>query len=263
MTERMEHALALARQGFRIFPLRPGTKEPYKQEGWKAIMTTNENAIRMWFATRDDMNYAVVCDTWHVILDPDEGVRKDGTKKNGIQNFKDAEQADTDAFVEESIFDNTFRVRTPKGGVHLYFVSEGAYANAAGENSVIPDVDVRGPDGYVVGPGCWTFEDLPRQAEGDYVVECDVEPADLPPWLKVRLERGGRVGERAKNANTATGKVDAPYSIERAKQKLRERRVAEEGQAGDLHTYVTACCVKDEGISQEKCLDLMFNEILF
>lgn len=263
MSKRLEQALALALQGFRIFPIMPGAKRPYSHEGWKAIMTTNEEQIRRWFDERPDMNYAVVCDPWHVILDPDEGFDKKGRKKEGIKHFLAAEQeASPETFFDASIYDNTFRVRTPKGGVHLYFNSEGAYANSVG--TVIPDVDVRGPDGYVVGPGSYTFEDPEHNtAEGEYCVEVSADPADLPTWLKAKLEQQGRVGTRAANAGTAAMPVDTPAAVEAAKRVLRARRVAEEGQGGDQHTYVTAALCKDYGVSEERCFDLMYVEKLF
>ena len=49
MSTRQDCALALASLGFRIFPLRSGTKEPYRNEGWKAIMSSNHARIKQWF----------------------------------------------------------------------------------------------------------------------------------------------------------------------------------------------------------------------
>lgn len=261
MSTRPDCALALARLGFRIFPLLPGSKEPYRNEGWKAIMTTDESRITQWFAERADMNYAVVCDDHHVILDPDEGFSKKGRKKEGIKSFRRAEE-EALGFVEDSVFDNTLRVRTPKGGVHLYFNAEHGYKNSVG--SVIPDVDVRGPDGYVVGPGCWTADDPEHNTvEGYYTIESDCDITDLPDWLKSRLEREGVVGQRAANAGSAAHQVDTPAAIETACRVLRERKPALEGEGGDHHTLMTAMALKDYGVGEDTCLELMFNKILF
>jgi hypothetical protein len=261
MSNRQECALALARLGFRIFPLRPGTKEPYRTEGWKAIMTTDEPRIKEWFAARSDMNYAVVCDPYHVILDPDEGLTKQGRKKEGTAHFRRAEE-EALGFVEQSIFDGTLRVRTPKGGVHLYFNASHGYANSV--STVIQDVDVRGPDGYVVGPGCATFDDPEHNTvEGEYVIETDCAIADLPDWLKQRLEIGGIVGNRAQNAGSAAHAVDTPHAIETACRVLRDRKPALEGEGGDHHTLMTAMALKDYGVSEDKAFELMFAKILF
>lgn len=261
MNSRIEFALTLSRLGFRIFPLQVGSKAPYREEGWKAIMTTDEARIRAWFNERPDMNYAVVCDEHHVIADLDEGFSKKGLKKNGIENFRKKEDAAL-GLVEDSIFDGTFRVRTPKGGVHLYFSCARAYGNTA--SSIIDDMDIRGPDGYVVGPGCYTFDDPDHNTvEGEYVVDNAVEIAYLPGWFEKMLDNGPMIGERATNAHTAAMPLDTPAAIEAAKRVLRERKVATEGDSGDQHTYVTAALVKDYAISEDKCLELMFSEVIF
>ena len=264
MSTRQDCALALASLGFRIFPLRSGTKEPYRNEGWKAIMSSNHARIKQWFVERPDMNYAVVCDEHHVILDPDEGMTKAGRKKEGISNFMHAEELAL-GFVDagDSIFYHTLRVRTPKGGVHLYFIAKRGYSNSA--STVIADVDVRGPDGYVVGPMCWTA-DAPEDntVEGTYEIESEeFELAEVPEWLEKLLDQGGLVGQRAKNAGTLAGPVDLPASIEKACRVLSTRRAALEGETGDTHTLITAQNIGDEGISEEKCLELMFGKILF
>ena len=179
MKSRLDYALTLARLGFRIFPLQAGSKKPFRGTGWRAIATTNETQIRKWFDEFPDCNYAVNCQDDHVILDIDIGGPKN---KDGLTEFYRAEDAATNFGVDQSIADATFRVRSPKGGFHLYFTSKRGYANSV--SSIIDDVDVRGPDGYVVGPGCMTF-DAPEDntVEGAYVVEIDGAPAELPAWL--------------------------------------------------------------------------------
>lgn len=223
-------------------------------------MTSDETAIRRWFIERPGMNYAVVCDEWHVILDPDTGVAKNGHVKQGEANFRAAEEAAGAG--DFSIFDATFRVRTPKGGVHLYFKCDRAYKNSV--STIIPDVDVRGPDGYVVGPGCWTADDPENNtAEGVYQIEVDGEPADLPSWLKAKLDAEGTVGKRAANAGTAAWEVDSASAIAQASAVLKVRKPAIEGQGGDAHTVATAMLLKDYGVSQDKCFELIYHTILF
>ena len=45
----------------------------------------------------------------------------------------------------------TMRVRTPSGGIHLYFHSTKDLRNSA--SRIAPGIDIRGDGGYVVGPG--------------------------------------------------------------------------------------------------------------
>lgn len=260
MDKRRRYALKLAGLGFRIFPLIPGSKQPYKGTGWRAIATTNAEQINKWFDELPDMNYAVNCDEYHVIWDIDEG-GNEGKKKHGKEEFLRAEDLAC-GFVEQPIFDATFRVRSPKGGYHLYFNADHGYSNSA--STVIKDCDVRGPDGYVVGPGCYTFDDPDKNTvEGEYIIETDGAPADLPGWLKSLLDAGGLVGNRAANAGTAAGKLDTPAAIETCCRILRQRPPAIEGQGGDDHTLKTAQRLKDYGVTQDVCFDLMFNKILF
>lgn len=258
MSDRLDIALLLARRGFYIFPLMPATKRPYPDEGWKAMRSRDESVIRRWFDTRPDMNYAVNCDEHHVVLDLDEGLNKKGDVKDGIAQF----QAAADDADDWSAFHDTFRVRTPKGGVHLYYACDKGYANSVGK--IMPWVDVRGPDGYVVGPGCTTFDDPAHStAEGDYLVEVPVAIADLPDWIKIKLDAEGVIGTRSEIANSAAMEIDSAGAIASAIEVLRSRKVATEGQGGDEHTYVTAALVKDYGVSEDKCLELMYHEIIF
>lgn len=258
MADREELAVALAKLGFRIFPLLPFSKRPYSHEGWKAIRTTDEATIRRWFIERPEMNYAVNCDDEHVIFDLDEGGAK---QKTGIANFQRAE-AEAEGFVEDSIYDGTLRVRTPKGGVHLYFVADQAYANSV--STLIPDVDVRGPDGYVVGPGCFTLDDPEHNTvEGDYTITCAQPIAPVPRWLRQKLQAAGTVQERVASADQTMVPVDHPALIEKAKEVLRQRAPAIEGEGGDEQTYQTAVALRDAGVSPETALQLMWAEPLF
>jgi hypothetical protein len=62
-------------------------------------------------------------------------------------------------------------------------------------------------------------------------------------------------------ATAATDELDMPHAVAKAKAWLNElvkqNRIAVEGDNGDNLTYVTACEVRDLGVSEEKALDLM------
>jgi hypothetical protein len=263
---RLEYALALAKLGFRIFPLQPGTKLPYLTEKWKEIRTTDETIIRGWFAERMDMNYAVNPADNQVIIDLDEGVGKDGHTKRGILNFGELEAKSAD--FDDSKFDDTLVVSTPRGGLHGYFDHcPKAYAISVGKDTqgLVADVDVRGPDGYVVGPGSITVANAEKNtAAGVYQVITTLEEIKtLPGWLGRKLDDAvGTTRARDKAASVAIVELDTPSQIKRAMDVLRKRSPAIEGQGGDDHTYATVCHVKDEGISEDKCVELMCMEPL-
>jgi Bifunctional DNA primase/polymerase, N-terminal/AAA domain len=257
MTTREEYALSLAAQGFSIFPLRPATKIPFGGIKWKAIASSDPEVIKRWFYLHDDMNYAVVCDDEHVILDLDDGGPDHHT---GVKNFHYAEDEEC-GWPTESIFDQTFRVRTPKGGVHLYFRCHKPYRNSV--SKIIPSVDVRARDGYVLGPGCYTFADPPSTEEGEYRVENSADMAEIPTWIEQRLDFEGLSEEKAANAGSDAMPIDMEANVVAAKEVLARRAPAIEGQGGDNWTFETAAYLKDYGISEDVCLNLMYGELLF
>jgi hypothetical protein len=79
----------------------------------------------------------------------------------------------------------TFTVRTPHGGLHLYFRAPAAPVTSG--PGPWPGTDVRGPGyrtgGYLVGPGS-------AAGGARYVIERDAPVADLPAWLASLLTHG-------------------------------------------------------------------------
>jgi hypothetical protein len=84
----------------------------------------------------------------------------------------------------------TYRVRTARGGQHLYFTQPpGARLhNTAG--SLAKKIDTRGWGGYVVAPGSIT-------PDGAYEVIDDRTPAPLPGWLHEALKPRQRPAQAA------------------------------------------------------------------
>ncbi|MFJ5213079.1 bifunctional DNA primase/polymerase [Streptomyces nigra] len=88
--------------------------------------------------------------------------------------------------------DTTLRVRTPSGGLHVWYratdnrrwrCSSGSSRGAA----LAWQVDVRAHGGYIVAPGTTTRDGIYRALEGAR------EPAALPVWLAQELERTGHL----------------------------------------------------------------------
>lgn len=258
MATREEWALRLIGEGFCVFPLQPGKKTPFSGIGWKALKSRDPSVVREWFRKYPDMNYAVVCDDEHVIIDLDNGYHtKNGVLKEGEKNFREAEDVDG-GFPEESALESTFKVRSPKGGYHLYFKCSRPYQISA--SKIIQDVDVRSRDGYVLGPGCHT-DDHPDEntVEGTYEVVLNKPMVHVPEWLEKRLDGAGLSAERAENAGTEAMPVDLPEAIKQAQQWLTERDPAIQGHGGNDHTYATAQIIMDLGVSPEKCIEIMLD----
>ncbi|MEV4176312.1 bifunctional DNA primase/polymerase [Nonomuraea sp. NPDC049709] len=85
---------------------------------------------------------------------------------------------------------STLRVRTPSGGLHVWYRAEPGQTfqcstGSAPSRALAWQVDVRAHGGYIVAPGT-------RTSDGSYTVvgECR-EPAPLPAWLAQDLIRTG------------------------------------------------------------------------
>jgi len=63
--------------------------------------------------------------------------------------------------------------------------------------------------------------------------------------------------ERTENAEEALFELDLPGNVARAREYLRVREPAIEGQGGDSHTFVTVCQLKDFAVSDLVALELL------
>ncbi|MGY4967032.1 bifunctional DNA primase/polymerase [Streptomyces sp. 900105245] len=74
----------------------------------------------------------------------------------------------------------TYRVRTARGGEHLYFTAPSGVRLKCSANRLGPHIDTRAWGGYVVAPGSTT-------PDGAYEVADDAPVAPLPAWLAALL----------------------------------------------------------------------------
>jgi hypothetical protein len=132
----------------------------------------------------------------------------------------------------------TYEVRTPKGGRHLYF--RGVAPTSV--QKLGPKVDTRGRGGYVVCEG--------STPAGRYEIARDAPIAALPEWVPQRLA----VAERQK---AVVGALDQPQNITRAVAYLKGRARVSEGDGADAATYETAAMLRDFGVSQDTVTRLM------
>jgi len=136
-------AIRLAQRGYRVFPIRYGTKFPATTNGFHSA-TDDVQKVKAWFGGERLFNLALA--TGHqpnglnlVVIDLDvKG------QYNGIESWEEVCGADgTDPYY------NYPTHRTPSGGLHLF-------SNASVEvrclTNFLPGVDVRGEGGYVLLP---------------------------------------------------------------------------------------------------------------
>lgn len=224
-----DQAVALARRGFRVFPLIPGTKRP-AIEKWQKLATTDEEVIRRGWG---DRNYNIGIATGNGIVGIDIDV-KDG---------RQGEDSLAALGLPQAYFE-TLIVRTPSGGRHLYFKGPDIPNSAS---SFGAGIDVRGSGGYLVAPGSVLSN---GSGKGSYTIEHDVtgELHDLwPGFLRPVHER----------VHGPAIELDDVGAVGRAREYLLRHKPAIEGQGGDDHTYRTACQLKDFGVSEGVALQLL------
>lgn len=189
-----DRALLLAGRGWKVFPLRPGTKRSPALHGQKDCPGTGvcsgghrgweqratSDASRVWacwstaafnvaIATGPSGLLVVDCDR------PKSGwVWPEGWNSRGVGCGLDvlavlAEQAG-------AAVPATYTVATPSGGRHFYFRAPAGVQLRNTSGALGPLIDTRAVGGYVVAPGSIT-------PDGAYELINDSEPVDLPGWL--------------------------------------------------------------------------------
>lgn len=222
-----------ARFGIPVFPCVAGSKAPATANGFKDATTDLEQIDRWW---QDDPQYNVAIEPgrvgWCVIdLDPPVGEASWAT-----------------LLLEHGRAPDTYEVRTPRGGRHLYFKgSLPPSASKLGEK-----IDTRGNGSYVLVPPSYVAE-----YEAHYHVLADRDVALLPVWIDEAIRRDR---ERAK---ASVAELDLPTSKARVTSLLRNYvelgDVAVEGQGGDARTYQLAAEVLNLGVSPEVAHDLILD----
>lgn len=217
----------LARRGLRVFRLKRGTKNHFIDKDWVTSASSDPADVYL-----GDYNIGVLADG-HVILDID-------AHKGGLESLQ--------SFA--ATLPPTFTVRTPNGGLHLYYRAPPGAEFSGSVEALAKGIDVRAHHNYVVGPGS-IFEDR------FYVIESHAPIAAAPTWLTDRLTAAR---QRSLDAPKTLGEVDTPSAIESARAYLEfAAPEAVEGSGGDNMTYKVACAVLDRGVSPETALQLMLD----
>lgn len=229
----LDAALALAAQGFKIFPIKAGAKAPPLFGRWPEVASNEEVLVRVMWRDRPDANIGIHCEGL-LVIDVD-------VKKNGDESLASLEMIyDLDT--------ETLTTRTPTGGRHLFYRLPAGHPGVSnGVDSLGAGLDVRSTRGYVVAPGSvvpagtYTRE---REAVG-------VLPA--PQWL---IEKCGTSTERGQAPKMNV--PDAPSEVlTRAAEWLDQQAGAVEGEGGDAFTFATACRLRDFGVSAMQAWELM------
>lgn len=225
---KLEHALALAARGFKVFPIAPGQKAPPLVANWPARATSDPTTIANYWAAAPEANIGIHCEGM-IVIDVD-------VKKGGDESLN----------ALEAVYDlpATLTTRTVTGGRHLFFNHGGVVGNSVSQLG--DGLDVRSAGGYVVAPGSELGGRL-------YAFESDVPVADAPDWLVAKL------GMSTKRVQVPKMDIpDAPLDVcNRAAEWLRKQPPAVEGQGGDAHTFKIVAALRDTGVSAIQAFGLL------
>lgn len=231
---KVEAAVAWARRGYRVFPChadepgREGNARRAKKpmwEGWTEWAATDEATIRSWWGT-NEFNIGVLT-TDLVVVDID--MKRD---RDGMASW----------FALYGGFD-TLTVRTPSGGLHLYYMGANVALN---QGALGAGLDIRSHHGYVLAPGS-TIDGVP------YRVEIDQPMTQAPAVVIAKCKPPG---ERAANAQEMLVDEDDARGVALAVQAIAATPPAIEGERSEA-AYKLACKVRDFGISEVMCRSLM------
>nr|WP_278286936.1 bifunctional DNA primase/polymerase [Tepidiforma thermophila] len=172
-----EAALAYARRGWKVLPLKPRGKEPLTEHGVHDA-TTDPAAIEAWWRRWPKANVGIAtgAPSGLAVLDIDPRNGGDVALERLL-----AEHGGWGVPTDAGGHPETYTVLTGGGGAHYYFAADGPVPS----RKLAPGVDLKGDGGYVVAPPSVHPSGRP------YAVEASTERLPLaliPAWL---LEAAG------------------------------------------------------------------------
>jgi hypothetical protein len=199
-TDNLVTALALAAQGFSVFPCHgggPKAKSPMPFIKWREASTTDPATIAAWWRKWPEAAIGLdLAKSGLLVIDADRHGEADGVEAFG-------------ALMVEHGFDpdSAPLVATPNAGNHHYFRQGKGKPHGNSEGNLPPGINVRGAGGYVIAPGTVMQDGRVYELWGDLAAA-----PEIPDWLSAILEarRGGNQG-----GNVSPPLAPAPASRDR------------------------------------------------
>ncbi|MBT8005333.1 MAG: hypothetical protein HN578_20670, partial [Rhodospirillales bacterium] len=231
---RRKYAKALANKGFSIFRIKPNEKVPVGK-GWQK----EASADASHWANGLDFNIGLATGMDVIVIDID--------MKRGVDGEANWKKLCKKLGIKES----PFQVKTPSGGRHIYYFAPKGVTLGNSVSQIAKGVDVRGVGGYVVAPGS-EIDSIMYE-----VIAKGVDPIEMPPELIALCQKSR---ERADDFDIPVGKLDTKDNIKSAKTYLKVARESLEGAGGDATAFAVAARVREMGISEGRCLDMMLGK---
>ncbi len=227
-------ALAWAARGIPVIPLLEGDKRPASEHAYKDA-TTDVDTINAWWTINPNYNIGgVPVAAGMCVVDVDRvGALDELEARHGA-------------------LPPGYRVRTPKGGLHIWL--KGSLPKTV--SRIAEKVDTFGPGGYLVLPPSHT-EPGEKTVLGDYKVESGTwPPTDEVPatWCDPKIY--GDTGLSSKDLVAPDVQMDLPANIQRGRDMAARWPLVEHGTIDDT-TYLHCAQLSDLGLSVPIIMDVI------
>jgi bifunctional DNA primase/polymerase-like protein len=248
-------ALAYGKLGWKVFPIRQGTKDAPHLRDWGVFATSSRKQIAKWWTKFPRDNIGLACGPSLIaVVDVDTKEGKNGQRTIDLLEVLDGLRLSP-----------TRTLRTPSGGRQHFYAGEvtstvskiGAHHY---DKPSMSHVDTRGTGGanggYVLLPPSRTVADAKRHTHaGVYRWTTDAPLAPVDAWV---VEACGAKPESPEHTAEPVVEWDQPANIEWAIKHLQnDAQSAIEGQGGEFATLKVAMTLRGYGISEPKALELM------
>lgn len=229
----------------KLFPCVPGGKEPATKEGWH-IATNDPAQLAEWRRINPDFNWAVATGLSGLFVVDVDPAGLDWWEK----------LLERDPVIREAV-ERAFQVRTPRGGLHIYFKGEGPST----ASRIAEGIDTRGgikrdgkivSGGYVLLPGSKTDKGHYSALPGGAINPLPEAISNIVPARQKTDTLG-----LTKNPD-----ADQPRNIQWALDLLQNYvtsgRVSIQGKGGNNLAFQVACSILDKAISPGTAFDLLW-----
>ena len=220
-------ALAHAKNGFYVIPLVENSKRPLISD-WQNRATTNPLQIDSWWTEHPNANIGIACEVSNLIvidLDTSKGaVPPSSWKEFGVKNGEDVFREICKKAGDAQLFE-TYSVKTPSGGKHLYFYDQNIAIKQGTEVNGWWRVDTRSKGGYIVAEGSRLINSANGVTDHYRSIGNHSVVLNFPTWLRDELSsKPIRESVMASPSNsTSSVSSDPKFSLEFAEQVLSER----------------------------------------
>ena len=239
-------------KGCKLFPCVPAGKLPATEHGWH-VASDDPAQIEEWLKVNPNFNWGIATGLSGLfVIDIDPA---------GLDWW--AKLLERDPEIRAAVL-RAFQVRTPRGGLHIYFRGEGPST----ASRIAEGIDTRGgimrngeviSGGYVIAPGCRTSASQKGCADGAYEALPGGAINPLPDCILAIIPERKKTDTLGleKNPN-ADQPRNVAWAIDLLKGYVESGRVAIQGKGGDNLTFQVCASILDKAISPGLCFDLLW-----